>query len=113
MYRNLSPEEFLKNPARFYVIDVRSQEEWDWTHDEHAKHVPLPELMAQAKSLPKAKPLLFICRTGGRSLRAAQVLDGMGREAYNLAGGMAMLLKTKAKMGAISEEECERLMDGL
>ncbi|VVB56701.1 Thiosulfate sulfurtransferase GlpE [uncultured archaeon] len=113
MYRNLSPQEFLKDPARFYAIDVRSQPEWDWTHEPQAIHIPLPELMARAGELPNDKPLVFICRTGGRSLRAAQVADGMGYEAYNLAGGMMMLLMAKKEKGLIPAQECERLMGGL
>lgn len=113
MYRNLSPQEYLKDPARFYAIDVRSQAEWDWAHEPSALHLALPELMSRAGELPNDKPLLFICRTGGRSLRAAQVADGMGYEAYNLAGGMMMLLMAKKEKGMISQEECEKSIRGL
>jgi rhodanese-related sulfurtransferase len=113
MYRNISPQEFLENPSRFYAIDVRTEREWEWVHDEHAIHIPLPVLAQNISNFPKDKPVLFICRTGGRSLRAAKMAGELGYEAYNLAGGMLMLLEEKAKKGIISKEECERLLRGL
>ncbi len=110
MYRNLSPEEFLKNPARFHVIDVRSQEEWDSFHEAGAIHVPLIGLEERAGELPKDRPLVLVCRTGGRSARAAQMLGRLGFDARNLMGGLRMLAAARAQNGQIGREEALEIM---
>ncbi|MCL6088561.1 MAG: rhodanese-like domain-containing protein [Candidatus Marsarchaeota archaeon] len=108
--QNLSPLDYLSNPSRFHLVDVRSDEEWEAAHDQNAAHVPLIELMDKASSLPRDKPLLLICRTGGRSARACEMLQDSGLEIYNLAGGMRALVIAKKEKGLVSEKEFERLM---
>ncbi len=51
-------------------------------------HIPLMQLSAQAGALPADQPIVFQCRSGGRSLMAAQALRAAGRPAYSLAGGL-------------------------
>ena len=49
-----------------------------------------PEFVNQVSSgcVEKDAPLLFICRSGGRSLGAAEAMTAAGfRECYNVAGG--------------------------
>lgn len=108
--KNLEPAEYLKAPESYLLIDVRSDMEWEAAHDENAVHVPLTELLERVSSLPKDKPLALICRTGGRSLRACQLLEPSGRNLFNLAGGMRALVQAKKDKGLISQQEFEALM---
>jgi len=55
-----------------------------------ARNVPLGSVLKTGlPDVPKDTPLLVICRSGGRSGRAAAALTQMGYgEVYNMAGGM-------------------------
>ena len=108
--RNLTPADYLASPLSYHLVDVRSDEEWEAAHDLNAVHVPLTELSERASSLPKDKPIALICRTGGRSARACEMLQDSGLEIYNLAGGMRALVIAKKEKGLVSEKEFEQLM---
>jgi len=62
-------------------------------HGRAAYSLPLPRLAEYAAWLrDETRPLLFFCRSGNRSLKAAQCLQGLGRErVWHLAGGLALL----------------------
>ncbi|WP_191246962.1 rhodanese-like domain-containing protein [Amycolatopsis deserti] len=73
------------------LLDVREQDEWDAGHAPGAVHIPLGELPARTDELaqlPDDQPLYVVCRTGGRSARAAAWLNASGWDAINVAGGM-------------------------
>jgi len=70
------------------IVDVREDHEWDAGHIAGAQHIPLGQLSASAASLPADQPVVFQCKSGGRSLMAAQALRASGRPAYSLAGGL-------------------------
>ena len=70
------------------IVDVREDHEWAAGRIPGAVHVPLMQLPAQAGALPADQPIVFQCRSGARSLMAAQALRAAGRPAYSLAGGL-------------------------
>ncbi|MFP3713815.1 rhodanese-like domain-containing protein [Puerhibacterium sp. TATVAM-FAB25] len=71
------------------LLDVREQDEWDAGHAPGAVHIPLGELPVRYGELDPDAPVYVVCRSGGRSARAAQFLaDGVGYDATNLDGGM-------------------------
>ncbi len=69
------------------VIDVRRAEEYVEAHVPGAILVPLAELDRRAGELPADEPLLLICKTGGRSQRAAEWLSHQGHDVTNVVGG--------------------------
>ena len=73
------------------VIDVREPEEFTDAlgHIPGARLVPLSELAAALPLLDRERPIVTVCRAGGRSAQASLVLlrGGLARVA-NLAGGM-------------------------
>ncbi len=72
------------------VIDVRTDEEWAEGHVPGAVHVPLATLSPthpEIAKLPKDQPVYFICRSGGRSARAADQMASAGYKAVNVEGG--------------------------
>jgi rhodanese-related sulfurtransferase len=71
------------------LVDVREQSEWDVSHiPGDVKHIPIGELQARAGEIATDKPVVFQCRSGGRSFMAAQAFRAAGIEAYNLTGGL-------------------------
>ncbi|WP_182865359.1 MBL fold metallo-hydrolase [Rhodopirellula sp. JC639] len=70
------------------VIDVRSQEEWNGGHIEHARHHFLGRLPETAEQLPRDQTLVIQCLAGARSAIAASVLQAAGwKNVINLSGG--------------------------
>jgi rhodanese-related sulfurtransferase len=70
------------------LIDVREPQEWAVGRAPQALHIPLGELGARLDELPADRKLIMVCRSGGRSGRAAEALAYRGLPALNLAGGM-------------------------
>ena len=61
-------------------------------HGRAAYNLPLSRLAEYVGWLrDEARPLVFFCRSGNRSLKAVQVLQGLGRgRVWHLAGGLAL-----------------------
>ena len=70
------------------LLDVREPHEWAAGHAQGARHIPLWLLDQRQRELPAGRPIITVCRTGGRSARAAALLAGQGRQVANLRGGM-------------------------
>ena len=63
-----------------YIIDVRTNREWQMGHYNTAIHIPLDELDIE-EMLPddfKEKTILIYCRTGRRARQGYNILKGMG-----------------------------------
>jgi rhodanese-related sulfurtransferase len=69
------------------LFDVRETDEYNEAHAVGAVLVPLSELAARVGDFPHDQPLLLICKSGGRSMRAAEFLAEHGRDVTNVAGG--------------------------
>ncbi|MEE4243975.1 MAG: methyl-accepting chemotaxis protein [Kangiellaceae bacterium] len=90
---DLSPSEVKARLAEFDdVIDVRRPEEWDdeLGHIDQARLSTLQtDFKQEVKRLDPSKTYLFICRSGGRSTKAAQMAIMQGvTSVFNLDGGM-------------------------
>jgi rhodanese-related sulfurtransferase len=71
------------------VIDVRERDEWDGGHMADATLLPLGELEQRRHELDLAAPVVIVCRSGRRSLTAAEILLEAGfQDVRSLAGGM-------------------------
>ncbi len=70
------------------LLDVRERDEWDRGHAPRAILISLHELADRLDDLPPARPLHVICRSGGRSARAVELLRSRGIDAVNVTGGM-------------------------
>ncbi len=93
----ISPDELasrLRAGSMGVLIDVR-------TADEHAAwsipgsiNLPLDALPEQLDALPLGTPITVYCASGGRSARAAALLEASGRSVSDLAGGMSAWART-------------------
>jgi len=70
------------------VVDVRGPYEREAGFVDGTRHVELNQLSGSAQGLDPERPVIFYCRSGGRSLMAAQAFRGAGFEAYSMAGGL-------------------------
>lgn len=71
------------------LIDVREREEWDAGRMAGATLIPLGELDLRTGELDPETPTVLVCRSGRRSLVAAEYLKAVGfARPVSLAGGM-------------------------
>ncbi len=80
------------------ILDVREDYEWEAGHIDGAVHIPLDQLPARLGELDPDEDLHVICRSGGRSQRAAEWLEGNGHTAINVSGGMGAWLEAGKPM---------------
>lgn len=70
------------------LIDVRNPDEYEAGHVPGARLLPLHDLPYRVGEVPEGAEILMICRTGNRSMVAAEFLVEQGMTAVNVAGGM-------------------------
>ena len=69
------------------LLDVREASEVaEWAYP-GAIHIPLGELEARVAELPTGVTITCACHAGGRSMKAAALLDTLGYDVVNLEGG--------------------------
>lgn len=80
----------LDSKEEILLVDVRSASEY--THDGHIEGVrllPLQNLLQQAGELPQDQEIIFVCRSGNRSMVACQQMARLGySNVKNFDGGM-------------------------
>ena len=71
-----------------FLLDVRTQEEWDQYHAIGATLIPLDELPNRLNELPKDKQIVVICHSGNRSKSGRDILLSNGFQATSVTGGL-------------------------
>ena len=69
-----------------FLLDVREVDEYRGAHVPGAVLIPLSELESRVGEVPDVE-IDVICKTGGRSQRAAEYLASRGVAVRNVAGG--------------------------
>lgn len=71
------------------IVDVREADEWVAGHIPGALHIPLGDLGRRRSEVDADRPLITVCRSGRRSLIAADAFRKAGyADAASLVGGM-------------------------
>ncbi len=81
----------LAHAATVRLLDVREPDEFrgELGHIAAAELAPLQALEARVAALPREKPVVTVCRSGGRSGKAALALQALGFvRVASLSGGM-------------------------
>jgi rhodanese-related sulfurtransferase len=73
------------------ILDVREPAEWSMGTLPDAVLISQNEIVRRLEELPRDRPVLCVCRSGGRSANVAAFLAFNGYEAANMAGGMQAL----------------------
>ena len=79
--------ELLRQDA-IQLIDVRQSHEHEAGRIEGGRLIELGSLGAEATSIDPSRPVVFYCRSGGRSAMAAQLFSQAGYRAHNMSGGL-------------------------
>ncbi|MBZ4421592.1 rhodanese-like domain-containing protein [Myxococcus sp. RHSTA-1-4] len=91
-YRDVDVRQLAaQSTAHLRLVDVREPSEFDGIlgHIDGARLVPLATVKEAAADWPRDADLLMVCRSGGRSAKAAVQLLGLGfTRVMNLCGGM-------------------------
>lgn len=91
-FNNITPEEANKRLDRekgIILLDVRTKEEYDTGHIKGSMLIPVDNLKAEAENKLKDKdsPIFVYCRSGNRSVTAANILVNLGyKNVHNLGG---------------------------
>ncbi|GAA2034996.1 rhodanese-like domain-containing protein [Pseudokineococcus marinus] len=91
-------------PEDAVLVDVREDDEWAAGHAPGAVHIPLGDLPARVGELPEGD-VHVVCRSGGRSARAAAWLQQNGVDAVDVAGGMGAWYEAERPMVSESGQE--------
>ena len=90
---NLSPQEFIakvKTTKDAQLLDVRTPQEWEAGKIASSNCINFNDaaFKHQIEKLDKNKPVFVYCAAGGRSSKAAPILQQAGfKYIYNLTGG--------------------------
>ena len=61
-----------------FILDVRTQEEWDSFHIPGATLIPLDELPNRLEEVPENLEIVVVCNSGNRSQQARDILLSAG-----------------------------------
>ena len=87
----IEPETVATRGGDWQIVDVREPGEYTgpYGHIEGARLLPLGELAARLETIDRGRPVVTVCRSGGRSAQAWVLLKRAGFERVaNLSGGM-------------------------
>ena len=88
---DVTPMQVQNAESQIAIIDVRENEEWnaELGHIASAQLISLGTLPENVSKVPKDKTVVFVCRSGGRSGRAAAFFKEQGyKDVFNMQGGM-------------------------
>ncbi len=86
----VTPEEArAKQKAGAVIVDVREAHELREGYIPGAVHMPLGNLSRRLKELDPSREIVIVCRSGNRSITAAQIMQQGGfSQVSSMAGGM-------------------------
>jgi len=73
-----------ENPGSIMLIDVRDKDEFDKGSLKTAVNIPVDNLEDKIPTLPKGKPIVFICGTGARSGESYYMVQDVRPELKNV-----------------------------
>lgn len=89
--KDLSIEAYREQFAgedNYQLIDVREIDEWQAVRLPNITNIPLSEFETRYNEIDQDKPIILVCRTGGRSQMAGEFLVANGfDDVYNLLEG--------------------------
>jgi NADPH-dependent 2,4-dienoyl-CoA reductase/sulfur reductase-like enzyme/rhodanese-related sulfurtransferase len=78
------------------LIDVRTPKEFSKGHLSGSFNIPLHELRARIREIPKERDVVICCRSGHRSYLAQRILMNLGwNQVRNLSGGYGLVIQTR------------------
>lgn len=82
-------QQFATTQQHHLLLDVRLPEEFSQEHLPSAINIPVQVLHERLAEVPADRPVVFYCRSGNRTKKAAEILTQAGYQAlYDLGGIM-------------------------
>ncbi len=82
-------KKWMDEKRRFVLVDVREPQEYEIAKIPGSKLIPLGTLPSSVNQLDTADEIVLHCKMGGRSARAAAILERFGfQKVHNLEGGI-------------------------
>jgi rhodanese-related sulfurtransferase len=82
-------EAYQKYQDGVFLLDVRTQEEWDDYHAPNTTLIPLDELESRLGELPQNEEIVVVCRSGNRSQIGRDILRNNGfKQTTSVSGGL-------------------------
>ena len=90
LQEDISPERAaeLHAAGEVQLVDVRELYEHEAGHVSGAEHIEFVQLSNRVDSINRDRPVVFYCRSGGRSAIATQAFRASGYDARNMTGGL-------------------------
>ncbi|MBA3305969.1 MAG: rhodanese-like domain-containing protein [Thermoleophilaceae bacterium] len=90
LQEDVTPERVaeLHAAGKIDLIDVRESYEREAGRIAATRHVQFAQLSDQAETVDRERPVVFYCRSGGRSAVATQAFRASGYDAHNMTGGL-------------------------
>jgi phage shock protein E len=80
-------QQFAATQQRHLLLDVRLPDEFAQEHLAGAVNIPVQVLHERLTEVPADRPVVFYCRSGNRTKKAAEILMQAGYQAlYDLGG---------------------------
>ena len=84
----------LKDKNKYFLLDVRTQEEYKEGFIENSILIPVSELESRLSEISASKPVIVYCASGNRSKQAADILvKNNFNPVYNMLGGFSEWVK--------------------
>ena len=72
-----------------FVLDVRTQEEWNEYHVPNTTLIPLDQLPSRLNEVPHDRQVVVVCRSGNRSQQARDILlNADFKQVTSMTGGL-------------------------
>ena len=72
-----------------FVLDVRTQEEWNEYHIPNTTLIPLDQLPSRLNEVPHDRSIVVVCRSGNRSQQGRDILLNAGfKQVTSVTGGL-------------------------
>lgn len=95
MFSSINNHEFKellkKEGQNLEIIDVREENEYKLVRVENSKLIPMGEILDNLDKIDWSKKVILICRSGARSGYVASILEKLGKDVTNMAGGIYSL----------------------
>jgi rhodanese-related sulfurtransferase len=86
----ITPQDaYQKYNQGVFLLDVRTQQEWDEFHVPNTTLIPLDELPQRLDEVPAGQEIIVICRSGNRSQQERDILLDAGFDNMSsMSGGL-------------------------
>lgn len=82
-------EAYAKLQQGAFILDVRTQDEFNESRIKGSTLIPLDELQDRLDEVPKDKEIVVVCRSGRRSQTGASILQKAGvKQVFSMNGGL-------------------------